>query len=437
MAKTKTKNTYLFHELSSYLPLLEGEDFDALVEDIKQFGQIEPAILYDGKILDGRNRYRACKKLGIELKVREWKPSEATGITPLQFVISENIVRRHLNEAQRSEVGLLLLEEEEKLAKERMSEIGKLGAKMKSEEGKKGFQEINKKEEESALKQKIGELSKGKSVDIVAPKVKIHGTTLQKAKKIKEVAKKDKKIAKDWENAKRGKFGVDRVYKKVKEKEFVKSLEASEPELKKAIEAKKFTTKEAKEVITLPKELKDAVIKPKSKLTIQEAKEVAELPIDIILEIAKDDSKITVEDAKRIAKLPDDVKKEVLKPKSKITIDDAENIIVPIKPELRKDAIKVIEKQAKEQEDTKEYIKEVGTGNYEPPEKVIDLDEKIITQFTNIYKQIKVKMTRRLVDSYAENTRNKLYRIMKECLVHLQTELEIEGEIIDVRKSKR
>lgn len=38
MSKAKTK-TYLIHEISSYLPLLEGEEFNALVEDIKQFGQ--------------------------------------------------------------------------------------------------------------------------------------------------------------------------------------------------------------------------------------------------------------------------------------------------------------------------------------------------------------------------------------------------------------
>ena len=37
---------YKYHPLSSIFPLMEGEKFDALVEDIKEFGQIEPVTLY-------------------------------------------------------------------------------------------------------------------------------------------------------------------------------------------------------------------------------------------------------------------------------------------------------------------------------------------------------------------------------------------------------
>lgn len=211
----------------------------------RQFGQIEPAVLLEGKILDGRNRYRACKQLGIELKVREWKPSELTGMSPLQFVISENIVRRHLNVAQRSEIGLLLLEEEEKLAKERTKEMAKIKGQMTylkdDEEGKIKKEILAKKIDE--IKQPEGK----RSAEIVAPKVRVSHTSLERAKKIKEIAKEDKEIAEDWEKAKKGDIGITTVYEKVKEKEFVKSLEESEPEVKKAIEDKIITPKEAKE----------------------------------------------------------------------------------------------------------------------------------------------------------------------------------------------
>ena len=64
-----------FHELANIFPLIEGEDLEALVEDIWKNG-IQENIIYtfEGKILDGRNRYRACAKLGIdeELELKEF-----------------------------------------------------------------------------------------------------------------------------------------------------------------------------------------------------------------------------------------------------------------------------------------------------------------------------------------------------------------------------
>lgn len=202
-SKKKKTKVYLFHETSSYLPLLEDEEFDALVEDIREFGQVESAILYEGKILDGRNRYRACKKLGIELQVREWKPSEATGITPLQFVVSTNIMRRHLNKAQRGEIGILLLDEEQKLAKKREEEISKFPQK------ERGTEEVR-----AEIEKKYGTF--GRSDVKVAGKVKIGKTILSQTKKIKEIAKDEPLIAEEWEKAKKEQTSVENVFQKAK-----------------------------------------------------------------------------------------------------------------------------------------------------------------------------------------------------------------------------
>ena len=63
---------YGFHPISELFPLLDGDGFDALVNDIRRNGVIEPVWVHEGKILDGRNRYRACQKLGIDVPTREW-----------------------------------------------------------------------------------------------------------------------------------------------------------------------------------------------------------------------------------------------------------------------------------------------------------------------------------------------------------------------------
>jgi hypothetical protein len=85
------------HPLANLFPLMNEADFTALQEDIATQGQLEPLWLYDGQILDGRNRYKACKALGISPQVRTYQ-----GNDPLGFVLSMNLVRRHLNESQRA-----------------------------------------------------------------------------------------------------------------------------------------------------------------------------------------------------------------------------------------------------------------------------------------------------------------------------------------------
>jgi hypothetical protein len=57
---------YDFHPLADIYPLLHGERFDALVEDIRENGLIDPITLYEGKIIDGRNRNNACIIAGVE-----------------------------------------------------------------------------------------------------------------------------------------------------------------------------------------------------------------------------------------------------------------------------------------------------------------------------------------------------------------------------------
>jgi chromosome segregation ATPase len=86
-----------FHPYSEIFPLIEGAALDELAADIKANGLREKIWLYEGEILDGRNRFIACQRAKIDPKYRKY-----TGNNPLAFVISLNVQRRHLTESQRA-----------------------------------------------------------------------------------------------------------------------------------------------------------------------------------------------------------------------------------------------------------------------------------------------------------------------------------------------
>src|SRR6516164_7518423 len=103
-AETKTR-TFLdlpHHPLAEIFPLMEGEEFDALVKDIEDNGLREPIWLYEDKILDGRNRYRAVVKAKKQYGLKEENFRTYNGSDPLGFVVSANLHRRHLTESQRA-----------------------------------------------------------------------------------------------------------------------------------------------------------------------------------------------------------------------------------------------------------------------------------------------------------------------------------------------
>jgi hypothetical protein len=87
----------LFHSLAEIFPMLVTARVEELASDVGQRGLLQPILLYEGKILDGRCRYRACLLAGIEPRYESY-----TGADPVGVVLSLNVRRRHLTEAQRA-----------------------------------------------------------------------------------------------------------------------------------------------------------------------------------------------------------------------------------------------------------------------------------------------------------------------------------------------
>jgi hypothetical protein len=98
-----------FHEAADIFPLLDdaSPEFKALVADIDERGQLEPITLLDGKVLDGRNRMRACAETGRKPITVDFSDANAT--SPLAFVLSKNLYRRHLTEGQQAMFALDLV----------------------------------------------------------------------------------------------------------------------------------------------------------------------------------------------------------------------------------------------------------------------------------------------------------------------------------------
>ena len=110
---------YEFHEVANIFPMMTDDEFKELVTSIDNNGQREPIMLYQNKIIDGRNRYNACIQLDIEPYVQMWDEQGSL----LEFVKDKNLNRRQLTQSQRAMVGARMVPLYEVEAKERQIKL--------------------------------------------------------------------------------------------------------------------------------------------------------------------------------------------------------------------------------------------------------------------------------------------------------------------------
>lgn len=97
------------HPICIILPQAAPPDLGRLTQNIKANGLLEKIVLYEGKILDGRNRYLASQQAGVELTaynfqdfedIRETMAPDSPLRDPISYVMAENLNRRNLTKGQ-------------------------------------------------------------------------------------------------------------------------------------------------------------------------------------------------------------------------------------------------------------------------------------------------------------------------------------------------
>jgi N6-adenosine-specific RNA methylase IME4 len=84
------------HEAADVFPLMDDASLRSLADDIARRGLDQPLLVCDGKLVDGRNRLKACEIAGVQ----PW--FEARGGNPWELAWACNGARRDLSEAQKA-----------------------------------------------------------------------------------------------------------------------------------------------------------------------------------------------------------------------------------------------------------------------------------------------------------------------------------------------
>ena len=105
------------HPIADKFPLLKGAEFQQMVESIRDSGLRDAIVTWRGRVIDGRNRLRACEAAGVTPRFEEGDFASEHEV--LRFIIDMNIVRRQLTAGQLAMLGEELRPGLEVEAKER------------------------------------------------------------------------------------------------------------------------------------------------------------------------------------------------------------------------------------------------------------------------------------------------------------------------------
>lgn len=118
------------HPVAAIFPMMSREEIARLAESIRRNGQQVPVVVFNGQLLDGRNRVAACALLGIEPKIRLLNRCDS----PIETIRALNEERRHLTAVQLAAIAVdpVMLEGRKLEAETRMAAGGDRGRAIRS-----------------------------------------------------------------------------------------------------------------------------------------------------------------------------------------------------------------------------------------------------------------------------------------------------------------
>ena len=193
-----TATSYEIHPLAHLLPEMREAEYAELREDIAANGLHEAITLYEGKILDGRHRYRVCTELGL------WPTFTAyEGDAPAAYVLSLNVKRRQLSQSQKAMLATDFLPHLEAENRANLREVGRAAV------ARREARPVQRSESEDSNHSE----GLGRSAARAAEQVGVGHASVVRANKVK---KEDPELA---ERVRNGEVTVTAAHKQVTERE--------------------------------------------------------------------------------------------------------------------------------------------------------------------------------------------------------------------------
>ncbi len=131
------------HPFANEQRMMNEREFETLKATIKADGLLRPIELYEGKILDGRNRYKAALSVEYKFRISDFVTFVGTTEQAWTRANADNVARRHLTDEDKKILVRRMLEEHPERSNRKIAQLCGVShptvAKLREPEGDQAF----------------------------------------------------------------------------------------------------------------------------------------------------------------------------------------------------------------------------------------------------------------------------------------------------------